>query len=231
MTSNDSWRRYLEAGAAVGQVTLDRAEEIAKGLIAPDEHERENAWQELDQLTQFGRRMGEQLADMAVAEVTRRLETLGVGSLDQFLDRVGRLVRPPVDQPSDRAESSEDPESSEPLEPPATADRADIEGLAESVTKPDENLANVENKHKGAKGSGGKKNHPVKGNDEGKKANNKGKDKASTESHPEHGQRHKKKDRKKDLKEKKKDLESPRWAPEPNRVLALSRPPDSAGTT
>ena len=105
MTTNDSWRRYLEAGAAVGQVTLARAEGIARGLFAPDDEERETAWRDLDELTRFGRLMGDQLIDMARAEMSRQLETLGAGSLVQFLDRIADLVRSqPVDAPSRSAE-------------------------------------------------------------------------------------------------------------------------------
>lgn len=106
MTTNDNWRRYLEAGTAVGQVTLARAEEIARGLLGPGEDERESAWHELDELTRFGRHMGEQLVDMARAEMFKQLETLGVGSIDHFFERIADLVgSQPVDAPSHPAES------------------------------------------------------------------------------------------------------------------------------
>ena len=92
MTTNESWRRYLEAGAAVGQLTLARAEEIARGLLAPGEEERSTAWAEFEELTRFGRLMGEQLVETARSEVTKQLEMFGVGSLDQLWERISDLV-------------------------------------------------------------------------------------------------------------------------------------------
>jgi hypothetical protein len=92
VTTNDSWRRYLEAGAAVGQLTLSRAEEIAKGLVAPTEEQRKTAWREFEDLTRFGRQMGEQLVEVARAELTKQLKTNGVGSFDQVWDRIADLI-------------------------------------------------------------------------------------------------------------------------------------------
>ncbi len=91
MTTNESWRKYLEAGAAVGQATAARAEDIAKRLFDPDEEERESAWRDLEQLSRFGRVMGEQLAEMARGELTRQLKTFGNGSFEQFFDRIADL--------------------------------------------------------------------------------------------------------------------------------------------
>ncbi len=115
MTTNDNWRRYLEAGTAVGQATLARAEEIARGLLGPGEEEPESAWHELDELTRFGRHVGEQLVDMARAEMFKQLETLGVGSLDHLFARIADLVgSQPVDAPSHPGESPPAPEHLEP---------------------------------------------------------------------------------------------------------------------
>jgi len=114
VTTNDNWRRYLEAGTAVGQVTVARAEEIARGLLTARDDERESAWRQLDELTRFGRFMGEQLVDMARAEMLKQIETLGVGSLDQFLERIGDLVgSQSVDASSHPAESPRVPEHPE----------------------------------------------------------------------------------------------------------------------
>jgi hypothetical protein len=94
VTSNEAWRKYLEAGAALGQETVARAEGIARGLFAPDESERSEAWQEVDQLARFGMQVGERLADMARAELTRQLKHRAVGSLDELLVRVKDLIGP-----------------------------------------------------------------------------------------------------------------------------------------
>ncbi len=102
VTSNESWRKYLEAGAAVGQATAARAEDIARRLFEGDDAAREDAWRDLEQLTRFGRLMGEQLAEMARIELGRQLRTVGGHSLDQFFDRITDLLgtRAPASQPS-----------------------------------------------------------------------------------------------------------------------------------
>jgi len=76
----------------MGQLTLARAEGIARGLLAPGEEERSTAWAEFEELTRFGRLMGEQLVEVARTEVTKQLETFGVGSLDQLWGRISDLV-------------------------------------------------------------------------------------------------------------------------------------------
>jgi hypothetical protein len=107
MTSNESWRKYLEAGAALGQATAARAEDIVKGLFDEDEDERASAWRDLEQLTRFGRLMGEQLAEMARAELARQLKSLGGGSFDQLFERISDLLvgNPPA-AGEDRADAA-----------------------------------------------------------------------------------------------------------------------------
>jgi hypothetical protein len=107
VTSNESWQKYLEAGAAVGQATAARAEDIAKRLFDPDEDERESAWRDLEQLTRFGRLMGEQLAEMVRAELTRQLKSIGKGSFDLLFERIADLLGA-TPAPATRAEDADD---------------------------------------------------------------------------------------------------------------------------
>jgi hypothetical protein len=90
VTTNESWRRFLDAGTAVGQVTLAKANEIAKGLMASEQETRERAWRDLDELGRSGRQLGEQLVDLAKSRLTRELGHLG--SLEETLDWVADLV-------------------------------------------------------------------------------------------------------------------------------------------
>ena len=95
VTSNDAWRRYLEMGATVGELTVARAEEIARGLVAEDDEVRARAWREVDQLARFGLRMGEQLLDLAKDRLETELRTRSADTLDLLLERLGDLVSPP----------------------------------------------------------------------------------------------------------------------------------------
>jgi hypothetical protein len=90
VTSNESWQRFLDTGAVVGQVTLAKANDIARGLMADEPSDRQRAWQELDDLSRIGRQMGEQLADLARDQLGGTLR--GLSSVDDLLDLIDGLL-------------------------------------------------------------------------------------------------------------------------------------------
>jgi len=142
VTSNEAWRKYLEAGTALGQQTVARAEEIARGLFAPEEGERREAWQEVDQLARFGMQVGEQLVDVARAELTRQLKNHAVGSFDDLLERVKDLIGsyptaeadPTVATPL--TVSADGDEKKNEHEDKAKADKAKVPGASSPLTSP-----------------------------------------------------------------------------------------------
>lgn len=79
-------------GATVGELTVARAEEIARGLTAEDHEVRERAWREVDQLTRFGLRMGEQFLDLAKDRVSAEVRTRSADVLDRLLERLGDVL-------------------------------------------------------------------------------------------------------------------------------------------
>jgi hypothetical protein len=153
VTTNDSWRRYLEAGAAVGQLTVSRAEEIAKGLLAPGEEQRKTAWREFEDLTRFGRQMGEQLVEAARAELTKQLKTSGVGSFDQVWTRITDLIGSVPDGPANTAATP--PEH---VEPGAGSNGSAVVETTEKGSKAHKAKKNKE-RAKGSKAAKGKKKH------------------------------------------------------------------------
>jgi hypothetical protein len=202
VTTNESWRRYLEAGAAVGQLTLARAEEIARGLLAPGEEERSTAWAEFEELTRFGRLMGEQLVEAARSEVTKQLEMFGVGSLDQLWERISDLVG-----------SAGVDESYQ-----STPNRA-AEVPEDLIYRPAG--AEVASTHPGQVAGTGDVGHPKDKKDKKDKKDGRGKKGPK-------GKRSKK--HKEENEEKDTDGSGPHWASGPKRVLSLAKPPDSAGS-
>jgi hypothetical protein len=159
VTTNDSWRRYLEAGAAVGQLTLSRAEEIAKGLVAPGEEQRKTAWREFEDLTRFGRQMGEQLVEVARAELTKQLKTSGVGSFDQVWERITDLIGSVPDGPANTAGTPPEtpPEHVEPAVGSNGSAVAEIpEKGSKALNKPKNPKKNKE-RARGSKAAKGKK--------------------------------------------------------------------------
>lgn len=90
MSTNESWRRFLDAGTAVGAATLSRATEIAKGLMDTEPAARERARRDLDDLGRTGRQLAEQLAELAKARLSGPLGH--TGSIEETLDWIADLV-------------------------------------------------------------------------------------------------------------------------------------------
>jgi hypothetical protein len=107
VTTNDSWRRFLDTGAAVGQVTLTKAGEIAKGLMDPEPENRERAWRDLDDLGRAGRQLGEQLADLAKSRLVRQLGH--PGSLEETIEWIADLVSTRTRHPGTAPAGDPDP--------------------------------------------------------------------------------------------------------------------------
>jgi hypothetical protein len=93
MATDESWRRFLDAGTLIGQVSMARAEEISRGLFSDDEATRSEAWRDLEEMGRVGRKMGEQFVALARAELAKQLD--GVGGFDQLVDRLAGLFGTP----------------------------------------------------------------------------------------------------------------------------------------
>lgn len=90
MSTNENWRRFLDAGTAVGAATLTRAQEIAKGLMDAEPATREQARRDLDDLGRTGRQLGEQLAELAKSRLSGPLGHSG--SIEETLAWISDLV-------------------------------------------------------------------------------------------------------------------------------------------
>lgn len=93
MTSNGDWRRYVEAGAAVGQVAAARVEDITQRLLSSEDQDRQSAWQEIELLARFGLQMGEQLLDLARKELDEGLGDLATDPLKHLLAYLSEAMR------------------------------------------------------------------------------------------------------------------------------------------
>ncbi|MGH8995117.1 MAG: hypothetical protein ACRDYB_03640 [Acidimicrobiales bacterium] len=153
MATDQSWRRFLDAGALIGQVSMARAEEISRGLFSDDEARRQESWRDLEELGRVGRKMGEQFVALARAELAKQLE--GVGGFEQLVDRLADLFA--------TAGPSED-------ERPAPGDRTAFADLLDAPAPPaaapkepknkdgaEEKKAKAKGQASGEKAKGGKK--------------------------------------------------------------------------
>lgn len=82
MTSDDGFRKYIEAGAVLGQVTRARAEEIVKELVNAGDLQREQAQQWVDDLLDRSRKTSEELVRLVRTEITNQLSAFGIDPED-----------------------------------------------------------------------------------------------------------------------------------------------------
>lgn len=78
MTSNDPWKKYLEAGFEMTQVTRKRAEALVKDLVKAGEVQRAEAQERVEELLERSRKATEHVADLVRSEVTKQMEALGL---------------------------------------------------------------------------------------------------------------------------------------------------------
>ncbi|HVA43771.1 MAG TPA: hypothetical protein VNF50_09820 [Acidimicrobiales bacterium] len=74
MAQSETFRRYLDTGLAIGQITRARAEEVVKDLVKAGEVQREQTQQWIDGLVDRSRKNTELLMALVAAEVRKQLE-------------------------------------------------------------------------------------------------------------------------------------------------------------
>ena len=92
MANNDPFRRYIDAGAALTQMTKARAEELVQELVKNGEVQRKEAQSKVDDLIERSRKSTEALLSLVHAEVSNQLSSLGIGSLDDLARQVASLL-------------------------------------------------------------------------------------------------------------------------------------------
>jgi polyhydroxyalkanoate synthesis regulator phasin len=92
MANNDPFRRYIDAGAALTQLTRARAEELVQDLVKNGEIQRKEAQTKVDDLIERSRKSTEALLSLVHAEVSNQLSSLGIGSLDDLARQVASLL-------------------------------------------------------------------------------------------------------------------------------------------
>jgi polyhydroxyalkanoate synthesis regulator phasin len=88
MPEDDGWQRYVDAASALAQLARARVEEIARELRASGATEGEQARQRADDLLERSRSVVDEVVDVVRTEVTRQLETLGLGSPEELFRRL-----------------------------------------------------------------------------------------------------------------------------------------------
>lgn len=78
MAATDPWKRYLDAGMELTNLTRERAEKIVKEFVKAGEVQREHAQQRVEDLLERSRAASAALADTVRVEVTRQLSELGL---------------------------------------------------------------------------------------------------------------------------------------------------------
>jgi polyhydroxyalkanoate synthesis regulator phasin len=92
VANNEGYRRYIEAAAALGQITRARAEEIVRQMASGGEMQREQAQQWVDDLIDRSRRATEDVFDFVRSEITKQLDTLGLDP-EQLAHQAAEILR------------------------------------------------------------------------------------------------------------------------------------------
>jgi polyhydroxyalkanoate synthesis regulator phasin len=82
MPGSEGFRKYIEAGTVLGQITRARAEEIMKELVSSEDMDRAHAEQWVDELVERSRRASQELVELVRYEVRTQLAALGVDAED-----------------------------------------------------------------------------------------------------------------------------------------------------
>lgn len=80
MPQTDLIRRYLEAGAELGQMTRSRAESIIRELVHAGEVQRDQAQERIDELVEWGRRNRENMTQTIRREIKSQLSSMGLAT-------------------------------------------------------------------------------------------------------------------------------------------------------
>jgi len=92
MANKDSFRKYVEAGTVLGQITRARAEEVVRDLVGAGEVQRGQAQDWIDDLVERSRRASEDLVKLVRAEVSSQLASLGIDA-DDLAKQVADILR------------------------------------------------------------------------------------------------------------------------------------------
>jgi polyhydroxyalkanoate synthesis regulator phasin len=92
MPTSDGFRKYIEAGAVLTQITRARAEEIVRELVGSGEIDRGQAQEWIDDLVERSRRVSQDLVDLVRHEVRAQLASVGVDA-DDLARQVADILR------------------------------------------------------------------------------------------------------------------------------------------
>jgi polyhydroxyalkanoate synthesis regulator phasin len=78
MAPTDPWKRYLDAGFELTQLTRQRAEKVVRDLMKAGEVQREEAQDRVEELLDRSRRTTEAVVELVRDEVAKQLRAIGI---------------------------------------------------------------------------------------------------------------------------------------------------------
>jgi len=89
--ANEMWKRYLEVGVTLTEMTRKRAEEFVRDLVKAGEVQQERAQKAVDDLVDRSRRNTEELVALVRQEIKSQVSTLGIATKDDIKRLEGRI--------------------------------------------------------------------------------------------------------------------------------------------
>jgi len=99
MATNDTLKRYLDAGMTLVNMTQQRAEAIVKDLVRAGELQQSRAQKAVDEIVERSRKNTEDLMKIVRREVRSQLGTLGIATKDDIARleaKINRATRAPA---------------------------------------------------------------------------------------------------------------------------------------
>src|ERR1700677_4415105 len=93
MATNERIKKYLEAGARLGQAARPRAEEIVRELARGEDIQREQTQEWVDNLVERSRKTSEQILDLIRHEVSAQLSKIDATALETLAGQVSDLLK------------------------------------------------------------------------------------------------------------------------------------------
>ncbi len=78
MAESDPWKRYIEAGVELTQLTRTRAEKLVKDLVKAGEVQRHEAQERVEALLERSRKSTDAIAEAVRVEVMKQMQNLGL---------------------------------------------------------------------------------------------------------------------------------------------------------
>jgi len=139
MAQNDGFKRYVQAGKLLSQITRDQIEALVRDLVRTGGTERHRAQEQVEDLVRRGMALSEAIVAQVRSEVDERLSHAGFSSVEDLAHRVADVIASSTRRPS--AKKTEPAEKTEPAKKAGPVKKAAAKKAAPAKKAPAKKVA------------------------------------------------------------------------------------------